>query len=453
MGVGLFIFKIMYDICIIGSGSAGYVAGIRGAQLGKKVCIVERDEIGGVCLNRGCIPTKALLASVEAFQNVKNAKDFGIKVTSPEISFQEIMRRKQMIVRKLTSGIRFLLKQNGVEIINGEANIKEPGCLTVGEKEIKAKSIIICTGSSSFLPFEVDREYILTSDEILSLESLPKSILIIGAGVIGVEFATIFSGLGSKVTLVEMLPGILPEIKDEKIVNVIKKELEAQGIKIIEGSKVEKIETSRNISLLSTGEEIEAEKVLIACGRVPNLDTVKNIGLNIEAGRIVVDSSMRTNINGIYAAGDITGTPLLAHKSSSEGIVATENASGLKSVMDYNSIPNCIFSNPEIACVGKFESEVPDAKVGEYRFQGVGKALCIGESKGFAKVITDKNCKVKGVQIIGPHASDLIPICVMGVKNEIMAQELGELIYPHPTLSECLKEAFLDITHSAIHKL
>ena len=161
---------------------------------------------------------------------------------------------------------------------------------------------------------------------------------------------------------------------------------------------------------------------------------------------------MRTSVPGIYAAGDITGAPLLAHKASSEGVIAAENASGLNSIMDYNSIPNCIFSNPEIACVGKFESEVPDARVGEYRFQGVGKALCIEESHGFAKVVTDKDCKVKGVQIVGPHASDLIPICVMGVKNEIKAEELGELIYPHPTLSECLKEAFLDVTQSAIHK-
>ena len=447
----------MYDIGIIGSGSAGYVAGIRAAQLGKKCCVIERDEIGGVCLNRGCIPTKAILASVDTLRNIKHARELGIKVASSEPDFQEIMRRKKVIVKKLTSGVRFLLKQNGIEVIRGEASIKGQGCLKVEDKEVRTKSIIICVGSSPFLPFDPEfisgnRKRVLTSDEALSIESLPESILIIGSGAIGIEFATIFSGLGTRVTLVEMLPSILPEIKDEKIVDVVRKELKSQGIEIIEGSKVEKVVTRQGVSLLSTGEKIEADKVLVACGRVPKLEVIEGLGLKRDAGRIVVDSSMRTSISGIYAAGDITGPPLLAHKASSEGVIAVENACGIKSVMNYNAVPNCIFSNPEIAYVGKFEAEVPDAKIGEYRFQGVGKALCIEESIGFAKVVADKDYRVKGVQIVGPHASDLIPICAMGVKNELKAQELGELIYPHPTLSECLKEAFLDVTHSAIHK-
>ncbi|MDI6840823.1 MAG: dihydrolipoyl dehydrogenase [bacterium] len=443
-----------FDLAIIGSGSAGYVAGIRAAQLGSSVCVVEKDEIGGICLNRGCIPTKAILATVNTFNAVKGATNFGVKAEKAKLDFKYAMQRKTRIVQKLKAGIEFLLKQNRIEVIHGTAVITEPGCLKVGNNEIKSKSIIIATGSVPIMPFKIDRVDVVTSDEALNFDEPPKSILIIGGGAIGVEFATIFSGCGSKVILVEMLPRILPEVKDEKIVVLLKRNLERQGLKVLEGVKVNEITNTPNgiLSLLSNNEKILTDKVLVACGRVPNSCRFESLGLKLDGHRVVVDEHMQTNILGIYAAGDVTGSPLLAHKASKEGEVAAENASGLDSKIDYNSIPNCIFSNPEIAYVGKFGAELDCAIVGEYPFEGIGKALCIGEATGFVKVIADKVGKVKGVQIIGPHASDLIEIGVIGVKMGLSADELGDLIYPHPTLSECLKEALLDVTKRAIHK-
>ncbi|MCK4352542.1 dihydrolipoyl dehydrogenase [candidate division WOR-3 bacterium] len=469
-----------FDIAIIGSGSAGYVAGIRGAQLGSRVCIIEKSKIGGVCLNQGCIPTKALLATVKTLNTIKEAQDFGISVNSPsaelwlkpKINFKQVIDRKNKIVQRLVAGVNFLLKQNKIDIFHETAIIREPlrglrraqssregrgepHYLKVGNETIEAKSIIIATGSRPFSPFKIDGNHIVSSDEALNFDQPPKSILIIGGGVIGVEFATIFSGFGSQVTLVEMLPCILPEVKDKKIVQVLRKSLLNQEIKIIEGNKVEELNCTDKgvLTSLSNGKEILSEKVLVACGRIPNSEDFESLRLKIKNHSIVVNKFMRTNIPNIYACGDVVGPPLLAHKASKEGEIAVENASGLNHKMDYNSIPNCIFSEPEIAWVGKFESEVKNAKVGEYPFQGIGKALCIGETMGFVKVIVNEKNKVKGVQIIGPNASDLIPIGVLAVKKGLSAEELGELVYPHPTLSEALREASLDVAHRAIHKI
>ena len=444
-----------FDVAIIGSGSAGYVSAIRASQLGKTVCVIEKSQIGGTCLHEGCIPTKALLASVNSLKIIKKALNFGIKAQSTEIDFPAMISRKANIVEKLTSGINFLLKQNKIEIFQGTATIKEPGYLKIANEEVTAHSIIICSGSLPFLPFKIDYANAITSKEALELTQLPKSILIIGAGAIGIEFATIFSALGTTVVLIEMLPSILQEVKDDEIREVIRKKLISQKVQIIEGTKVEElIVGNRHVhSLLSSGEKLKVEKILIACGRIPDSEQFEQLGLDISKKRIKVNSKMQTNIEGIYAAGDVAGPPLLAHKASEQGVIAAENACGLHTEMDYNSIPNCIFSSPEIATVGQFAGEVKDAKIGRYDFQGVGKALCIGEPEGFAKVVADKNGIVKGVHIIGPHASDLIQIGVLAVKKRLSAQELGKLIYPHPTLSECLKEAFLDVHSSAIHKI
>lgn len=445
----------MYDIAVIGSGPAGYVSALRGAQLGKKVCVIEKDEIGGVCLNRGCIPTKSLLATTDILENITTAARFGINIGTLQVDFAKVMSRKESVVKRLASGINFLLKQNGVELLNGEATVKEPGYIRIGIKEIRTNSIIICTGSSPFVPFAIDHELVLTSDEALNFTSIPSSILIIGAGAVGVEFATIFAGLRAKVTLVEMLPSILPEIKDSKITDIIRDSLKFKGVEVIEGDKVNEISVGarHTVSLLESGEKITTDKVIVACGRSPNSEGFEDLRLKLKGKEIVVDDRMQTNITGIYAAGDVTGPPLLAHKASAEGIIAVENACmEIAPTMDYEAIPSCIFTNPEVAWVGKFESEVPDAKIGEYGFRGVGKALCIDESVGFVKVVADKEYKIKGVQIVGSHASDLIGIGIVGIKSGLHTYEIGNLIYPHPTLSECLKEALLDVTHSAIHK-
>jgi dihydrolipoamide dehydrogenase len=450
----------MYDIAVIGSGPAGYVAAIRGAQLGKKVCVAEKAEVGGVCLNRGCIPTKAILASVRVLRDVARAHRFGVNAGGdPSIDLLRVMKRKQTVVRRLTSGVSFLLKKNGVEVLSGAASIKETGCLRINGKEIKAKSIIICTGSSPVMPFGADIGNVVTSDEALNFESIPSRMLIVGAGAVGVEFATIFSEMGVRVTLVEMLPSILPEIKDSRITGIIRKNLVSKGVEILEGCKIEGIESDsgETISTLSSGQQIRAETVIAACGRLPNYEQFESLGLEIRDRRIVVDDRMCTSIPGIYAAGDVAGPPLLAHKASAEGIAAVENAgsndSQIARAMDYDSVPSCVFSHPEVAWVGKFESEVDDAKTGEYMFQGVGKALCIDETTGFAKVVADGDYRIKGVQIVGPHASDLIPIGILGVKKELKVDELADIIYPHPTLSECLKEALQDVSGTAIHKV
>ncbi|MBI4723257.1 MAG: dihydrolipoyl dehydrogenase [Candidatus Stahlbacteria bacterium] len=446
----------MYDIAIIGSGPAGYVAGIRGSQLGKKVCVIEKGDIGGICLNRGCIPTKSVLASIDSLRNIATANRFGINVGTPEIDFSKVMSRKKSVVKKLTSGVSYLLKQNGVDVLKGDASIKETGVIKIGVQEVKAKSILICTGSSPLVPFTIDHDKVLNSDEALDMGSLPSSILIIGGGAVGIEMATIFCGLGVKVTLVEMMTSILPEIKDNKIIDIIRSSLISKGVSIIEGSKVSEIEISKDsvITYLSNGDKITTDKVIVACGRTPNAAEFGEVGLKIEDKKIVVNDKMQTTIPDIYAAGDVVGPPLLAHKASAEAIVAIENACGkLESLMDYSAVPYCIFSHPEIAWVGKFESEIPEAKIGEYRFQGVGKSLCIEETTGFVKVVADKDGKIKGMQIVGHNAADLILIGIIGVKKGMSVEELGHLIFPHPTLSECLKEALSDVTHTAIHKV
>ncbi|MDD5530293.1 MAG: dihydrolipoyl dehydrogenase [bacterium] len=443
-----------FDIVVLGSGPAGYVAALKGARLGKTVCLVEKKDIGGVCLNQGCIPTKAIIASVDALRTVKNAQRFGIEAGTGNFDFLKIIQRKAGVVKKLVSGVNFLLKQYKVEVVQGTGIIKEPGYVTIGDKELKAKSTIICTGSNPFLPFSIDHINTLDSEDTLNLQALPQSIAIIGGGVIGIELANIFCGLGTKVTIIEMLPKILPEVKDNDITMLVKKKLESQGVKIFEGTKVENISEGDNerICALSSGEKIGAEKVLVVCGRTPNTEQLQNIGLTFNRKSVSVDEHMRTNIPGIYAAGDVAGQPLLAHKASQEAVIAVENICGENKKMDYSAVPNCIFCSPEIACVGKFEAEVEGAKTGKYNFQGVGKALCSDDTEGFTKIVSDKDGIVKGMQVIGPHASDLIMLGVIAVQKQLKADELGELIYPHPTLSECLKEAFEDVSQKAVHK-
>jgi dihydrolipoamide dehydrogenase len=457
------------EVGIIGGGLGGYVAAIKAAQLGLKVVLVEKDKLGGVCLNWGCIPTKALVSTAELLNNLQRAGEFGIQVKDYSFDFSAIMKRKDMITKRLTSGVEQLMKANRVRVIKGQGQIIEPGIVevtdTAGEKEmIKSKNIIIATGSKVMkLPLPgIDSEGVITSDEALSLSKLPSSMLIIGGGVVGIEFAGIFKALGVEVTVVEMLPRILLPV-DEEIALRLTQVLKRKGIEILTDCKVREIKkNNQNLEvLISTNhgeEKIETEKVLLAVGRVPELGNidVQRLGIELDKGAIKVDEKMRTNIPGIYAVGDVVGKIMLAHVASREGIVAVENISGAEILMDYKVVPNCVFSMPEVASVGLTEEEARkenhNIKVSKFPFLANGKALSMGETEGMVKIIADADTsELLGFHILGAHASDLIAEGTLALSMEATAFEIVNTIHAHPTLSEAIAEAAEGISGKPIH--
>ncbi len=457
------------DVVIIGGGPGGYVAAIKAAHLGLKAVLIEKDKLGGVCLNRGCIPTKALVSTAELLNNLQRAGEFGIQVKDYSFDFPAIMKRKDMITRRLSSGVEQLMKTNQVRVIRGEGQIIEPGTVEVtdiaGQKEvIKAKNIIIATGSKVMkLPIPgIDSEGVITSDEALSLSELPSRMLIIGGGVVGIEFAGIFKALGVEVAVVEMLPRILLPI-DEEISRQLTQLLKRKGIEILTDCKVKEIKkNNRNLEVLvstNNGEKkLETEKVLLAAGRVPELGNidVQGLGIELDKGAIKVDEKMRTNIPGIYAVGDVVGKIMLAHVASREGIVAVENISGKEVLMDYKVVPNCVFSMPEVASVGLTEEEArkenDNIKVSKFPFMANGKALGMGETEGMVKIIADSNTlELLGVHILGAHASDLIAEGTLALSMEATAFEIVNTIHAHPTLAEAIAEAAEGVTGKPIH--
>ena len=457
------------EVVIIGGGLGGYVAAIKAAQLGLKVVLVEKDKLGGVCLNWGCIPTKALVSTAELLNNLQRAGEFGIQVKDYSFDFPAIMKRKDMITKRLSSGVEQLLKANRVRVIKGEGQIIKPGTVEItdaaGEKEmIKSKNIIIATGSSVMkLPIPgIDNEGVITSDGALSLSELPSRMLIIGGGVVGIEFAGIFKALGVEVTVVEMLPRILLPI-DEEIAVRLTQLLKRKGIEILTDSKVKEIKKNRqNLEvLISTADgekKLEIEKVLLAAGRVPELGNidVQRLGIELDKGAIKVDEKMRTNIPGIYAVGDVVGKIMLAHVASREGIVAVENISGKEVLIDYKVVPNCVFSMPEVASVGLTEEEARkenhNIKVSKFPFIANGKALSMGETEGMVKIIADADTsELLGFHILGAHASDLIAEGTLALSMEATAFEIVNTIHAHPTLSEAIAEAAEGITGKPIH--
>lgn len=457
------------DVVIIGGGPGGYVAAIKAAHLGLKAVLVEKDKLGGVCLNRGCIPTKALVSTAELLNHLQRAGEFGIQVKDYSIDFPAIMKRKDLITRRLSSGVEQLMKANQVRVARGEGQIIEPGKVeitdTAGQKEvIKTKNIIIATGSKVMkLPIPgIENEGVITSDEALSLSELPSKMLIIGGGVVGIEFAGIFKALGVEVTVVEMLPRILLPI-DEEIAYRLTQILKRKGIEILTGCKVQGIKKNhQNLEVLvstSEGEKrLEIEKVLLAAGRVPELGNidVQRLGIELEKGAIKVDEKMRTNIPGIYAVGDVVSKIMLAHVASREGIVAIENISGKEVLMDYKVVPNCVFSMPEVASVGLTEEEARkennNIKVSKFPFMANGKALGMGETEGMVKIIADADTsELLGLHILGVHASDLIAEGTLALSMEATAFEIVNTIHAHPTLAEAIAEAAEGITGKPIH--
>jgi len=455
-------------IAVLGAGAGGYVAAIRAAQLGADVTIIEEKEVGGTCLNTGCIPTKTLIASVETLHRARDADRYGLILHGsivPDIN--KIVARKNRVVETQARGIRSLLKSWGIRFIEGRGGLlseRKIGVTLKGDKveEIEADRIIIATGSrpAEIPMFPFDGEKILSSDHAVDPDSIPESLLIIGAGVIGCEFAFVYRGLGSEVTMVEMMPRAV-STEDEEISQILERELKKNKISLITGTSVKEVEVKEEgvKASLSDGKTVEAEKVLVSVGRKVNTDDIglEDVGIKTgDRGEIIVDRTMQTSIDGIYAVGDVVGGIMLAHIASREGRVAAENAMGYNSEMDYTVVPSAIFTSPEIASVGLTEHEASDRgieyRVGRFQFRALGKAHAMGEIAGLFKIIAEAGSdRVIGVHIIGPHASDLIHEAAIAVQKGLTVRDIATTIHAHPTLSEGLMEAAEDVYGTAIH--
>ncbi|MBI4634657.1 MAG: dihydrolipoyl dehydrogenase [Deltaproteobacteria bacterium] len=459
-----------YDIAIIGGGPGGYVAAIKAAQSGKKVCLIEKGELGGVCLNQGCIPTKTLLKSVEIVNAVRRCGEFGVsgvEASQAAIKMDKLQERKRAIIKKLTGGVGFLLQGNGVKVYRGNASFMNRDTLNVNGEEIKAANIIIATGSQpAELPVPIGagekgkQAPIITSTEALELTEIPKTMVIIGGGVIGIEFAYIFAQLGSKVTVVEMMEHILPMV-DEEITDETAKMLKALGIEIITGAKVSRI-AGPSVYFEHAGTEKTAQgaKILMAVGRVPHTEglNLETLGLKMNGRAIAVDEHLRTSVQGIYAIGDVNGMSMLAHTASMEGMIAVENILGHAFRIDYNRIPWGIYLQPELASVGLTEKQAREKygkiKVGRFPLAANGKAAIEGETRGMIKVIIEPRYnEILGVHIYGIHATDMISESVLAMNLEATAEEITTTVHPHPTVAEIIPEAFHAALGKAIHFL
>lgn len=459
--------KKSYDVVVIGGGPGGYVAAIRAAQLGARTLLVEKDQLGGTCLNRGCIPTKAMLADARLYDQVIRSSVLIKK--GIQIDWKQMLLRKNEVVKRLVTGVQFLINHNRIEFLPGKAKLVDPRTIEVegqkGKELIEGQKMIIATGSvSENVPnVEVDRKIILTSTELLEITSVPKELIIIGGGVIGMEFACLFNSLGSKVTVIEMLPKIIAT-EDDEIIRGLTTLLKKRGIQIYTDTKVKEAKVKKGIAevrvLDQEGKEslFKSGKVLMAVGRSPYTEDlgIEKLNMAFDKKFIKVNEKMETNIPGIYAIGDVTGHQMLAHKASAEGIVAAENALGGQNKIDYSKIPNCIYTLPEVASVGLTEKEAKERglqiMVGRFPFQSNGKALAAGDSEGFVKVIAEKELgQVVGIHILGDHATDLIGGPVLAMALEMTVEELGKTVQAHPTLNEALSEAALDALKEAIH--
>lgn len=455
-------------ITILGAGPGGYVAAIRAAQLGAEVTVIEESEVGGACLNRGCIPTKTLIASAEVLHKVKNSQNYGLELNgsvSPNI--YKIVERKNKVVDIQVKGIRGLFKSWGVKLIEGRGTIEGAGKIRVAMKDgsnedIESGKIIIATGSKpAGIPgFTFDGTRILSSDHAINPSTIPQSLIIIGAGVIGCEFAFIYKEFGADVTMVEMLPHAVSG-EDDEISLLLERELKKNKITLLANTGVERaVVSGEGTSVqLTDGRTLEAEKVLVSVGRSVNSTDLGLENAGVKTGRkgeIIVDSHMRTNVEGIYAVGDVTGGIMLAHLASKEGTVAAENAMGGNAEVNYDVIPSAIFTSPEIGSVGLRERQVVEKglkyKVGRSQFRALGKAHAMGEIAGMFKIISDEvTDKILGAHIIGPHASDLVHEIAVAMEKGLTVKDIARTIHAHPTLSEGIMEAAEDVHGSAIH--
>lgn len=459
-----------YDIIVIGSGPGGYVAAIRAAQLGFKTAVVEREALGGICLNWGCIPTKALLKSAQVFEYLNSAEEYGIKVQGGEADFPAIINRSRAVADGMSKGIQFLMKKNKIDVIMGMGKVKKGGKVEVkssdgSTKEYTAKHTIIATGARSReLPnLPQDGKKIIGYRQAMNLPKQPKSIVVVGSGAIGIEFAYFYNALGSKVTIVEFLDRIVP-VEDEEISKQLEKSLKKSGINIMTKSEVTSVDTTGSISKVQVKtakgtETIEAEIVLSAVGITANIENIglEEVGVKIENNRIVVDEFYQTNVSGVYAIGDVIKGPALAHVASAEAITCVEKIKGLEvEAINYNNIPGCTYCSPEIASVGYTEKAAKEAgyeiKVGKFPFSASGKASASGAKEGFVKVIFDaKYGEFLGAHLIGANVTEMIAEVVVARKLETTGHEIIKSIHPHPTMSEAIMEATADAYGEVIH--
>src|ERR1700731_3791144 len=466
-----------FDIVVIGSGPGGYVTAIRAAQLGFKTAIVEKAYLGGICNNWGCIPTKALLRSAEIYYYMQHAGDYGLSADNVSFDPKAVVERSRGVVKRLNGGVEFLMKKNKIAIIWGEATLEGAGKFTVkkseaaapkaalGEGAYQAKHIIVATGARPrVLPgLEPDKKLVWTYFEAMVPERMPKSLLVVGSGAIGIEFASFFHTMGSDVTVVEVLPQILP-VEDAEIAGLARKRFEKQGIKILTSTKVTKLEKKSDsvVATIDDGKKpqaVEFDRVISAVGVVGNIENLglEKLGVKTDRGCVVIDGYGKTSVPGIYAIGDVAGPPMLAHKAEHEGMVCVEAIKGLHPhPMDKNLIPGCTYCNPQIASVGLTEAKAKEAgreiRVGRFPFVGNGKAIALGEDQGLVKVVFDKKTgQLLGAHMIGAEVTELIQGYVVAMNLETTEEELMHTIFPHPTISETMKEAVLDAYGQALN--
>jgi len=471
-----------YDVIIVGAGPGGYVAAIRAAQLGLKTAIVERAHLGGICLNWGCIPTKALLRSAEIFHYAQHAQDYGLKIDKPGFEIADVVKRSRGVSSQLNTGVGFLMKKNKIDVIWGEAKVSKgqvqvsaspkserenppapKGAL--GEGAYTAKHIIIATGARPrvLAGIEPDGDAIWTYFEAMVPKVMPKSLIVMGSGAIGAEFASFYRSMDAEVTIVELLPQILPA-EDAEIAALARKAFEKQGIKILTGAKVEKVEKGKagvtaHVDDGKSKQAITAEKLISAVGVTGNIENLglETLGVKTDRGIIVTDGFGKTNVPGIYAIGDVAGPPMLAHKAEHEGVVCVEAIAGKKPhPLDKAKIPGCTYCNPQIASVGMTESQAKDKKldikVGKFPFIANGKAIALGETEGMVKTIFDaKTGKLLGAHMVGAEVTELIQGFVIAMNLETTEEELMHAVFPHPTLSEMMHESVLAAYGRAIH--
>ena len=473
-----------YDVIIIGGGPGGYVAAIRASQLGMKTAVVEREHLGGICLNWGCIPTKALLRSAEIIQYMNHAKDYGLKVEGVGYDHDAVVKRSRGVSGQLNGGVAFLMKKNKVDVIWGEAKITAKGKVSVGEPtkpavqpqhpvpknvkghgEYEAKHIVVATGASPrVLPgIEPDGETIWTYFEAMVPKAMPKSIIVMGSGAIGIEFASFYNAMGVDVTVVELLPQIMP-VEDAEIAGIARKQFEKHGMRILTEAKVAKVEkggagVKATVETKKGTETIEAEKLISAIGVVGNVEGLglEQLGVEMDRGVIVTDPEGRTNIEGIYAIGDVAGAPMLAHKAEHEGTICIEAIAGQHPHhMEKGKIPGCTYCHPQVASVGLTEAKAKDAghkvKVGRFPFVGNGKAIALGEPDGLVKTVFDADTgELLGAHMVGAEVTELVQGFVIAMNLETTEEDLIHAVFPHPTLSEMMHESVLDSQGRVIH--
>jgi dihydrolipoamide dehydrogenase len=468
-----------YDIIVIGAGPGGYVAAIRAAQLGFKTAVVDREHLGGICLNWGCIPTKALLRSAEIYHYMQHAGDYGLSVQGASFDPAAVVKRSRGVSARLNGGVGMLLKKNKVDVIFGEASIDAPGKITVRESKraeapkgslgpgsYGAKHIIVATGARPrALPgIEPDKKLIWTYYDAMVPERMPKSLIVMGSGAIGIEFASFYRTMGAEVTVIEVMPQILP-VEDAEIAAHARKRFEKQGIKIMVGTKVTAVEKGAD-SVTATVDDgkggvqkLTADRLISAVGVVANVEGLglEKLGVKLDRGVVVTDGLGRTNVPGIYAIGDVAGPPMLAHKAEHEGVICVETIKGLHThAMDKAKIPGCTYCHPQIASVGLTEAKAKeqgyDVRVGRFPFVGNGKAIALGEPEGLIKTIFDKKTgQLLGAHMVGAEVTELIQGYVVAMQLETTEEDLMHTVFPHPTLSEMMHESVLDAYGRVIH--